>query len=113
MNNADIEKIKQKLVALKSQLEELAESSKHASQPVELDQARVGRLSRMDAMQAQQMSVATAQRRQEQLLKIEGTLHRIESGEYGYCFVCGNEIDIRRLEIDPSSTRCMECAENQ
>ena len=111
MNNADIEEIKQKLVALKSQLEELAESSKSASEPIELDQARIGRLSRMDAMQAQQMSVATAQRRQEQLLKIEGALHRIESGEYGYCFVCGNEIDIRRLEIDPSNTRCMKCAE--
>ena len=111
MNSADIEEIRQKLVASKSQLEELTESAKQSSEPVALDQARVGRISRMDAIQTQQISVATAKRRQQQLSKIEGALRRIESGEYGFCFVCGNEIDIRRLKIDPSNTRCVGCAE--
>jgi DnaK suppressor protein len=72
--------------------------------------ASVGRLSRMDAMQAQQMAQETERRRQQQLMKVEGALRRMESGEYGYCFVCGEEIDLRRLALDPTNTRCIKCA---
>jgi len=111
MNEAEIEQIRQKLLQLRSELEGLEQISRETGETVELDQARVGRLSRMDAMQRQQMALEAGRRRQEQLLKIEGALHRIESNEYGYCFVCGEEIDIRRLSVDPTSTRCMKCAE--
>ena len=111
MNEAELEQNRQKLIRLRSELRELEESFREASEPVKLDQARVGRLSRMDAMQAQQMALEAARRRQDQLLKIEGALRRIESGEYGYCFVCGEEIDIRRFSVDPTTTRCMKCVE--
>lgn len=111
MNAEKIEQIKQKLLDLRSELQELEETFKETNKPVELDQARVGRLSRMDAMQAQQMALEVTRRRQHQLLKINGALHRIEAGAYGYCFVCGEELDVRRLSIDPTNTRCMECIE--
>jgi DnaK suppressor protein len=62
-------------------------------------------------MQAQQMAQASERRRQQQLLKIEVALRRIETGEYGYCFVCGEEIDVRRLGVDPTNTRCIRCVE--
>jgi DnaK suppressor protein len=111
MNEGEIEQIRQKLIRLRSELKELEETFKETSKPVELDQTRVGRLSRMDAMQAQQMALEAVRRRQHQLLKVEGALRRIESGEYGYCFVCGEEINVRRLSVDPTNTRCMECVE--
>jgi DnaK suppressor protein len=111
MNEGEIEQIRQKLMRLRSELKELEETFKETSKPVELDQTRVGRLSRMDAMQAQQMALEAVRRRQHQLLKVEGALRRIESGEYGYCFVCGEEINVRRLSVDPTNTRCMECVE--
>ncbi|MCH9638708.1 MAG: TraR/DksA family transcriptional regulator [Betaproteobacteria bacterium] len=110
MNNADIEQIKQKLIELRVVLKAQVESAKEMGNPVELDQARVGRLSRMDAMQSQQMALEAVRRCQEQLQKITGALQRIESDEYGCCFVCGEEIPIRRLLIDPTSTRCVHCA---
>ena len=111
MNEAEIERFRQKLLGLRSELQEQEETSRETGKPVELDQARVGRLSRMDAMQAQQMALETARRRRNQLLKVEGALRRIESGEYGCCFVCGEEIDVRRLSVDPANTRCMKCAD--
>ncbi len=111
MTEEEMEQIRQQLLCLKSKLQELEETFKEINKPLELDQARVGRLSRMDAMQAQQMALEASRRRQSQLLKVEGALRRIESGEYGYCFVCGEEIGIRRLSVDPANTRCMECAE--
>jgi len=111
MNEEEIERIRQKLLGLRSELQELEEAFKETGEPVELDQARVGRLSRMDAMQAQQMALEVARRRRNQILKVVGALRRIESGEYGCCFVCGEEIDVRRLSVDPANTRCMKCAE--
>ena len=112
MNKEDIKKIKENLLCLRAELQEIEETLQETSEPVELDQTRVGRLSRMDAMQSQQMALETVRRRKECLVKIEGALHRIESGDYGFCFVCGEAIDIRRLQADPTSTRCMECVES-
>jgi len=107
----EIDKARQKLLHLRSELRELEQTSRDTSATVELDQSRVGRLSRMDALQGQQMALEAGRRRKDQLLKIEGALRRIDSGEYGYCFVCGEEIDVRRLSVDPTSTRCMKCVE--
>ena len=111
MNDKDVEKIRQQLFCLRSELEEIGSLSREAGDTVELDQTRVARLTRMDAMQTQQMALESDRRRQHQLLKIDGALLCIESGEYGCCFVCGEEIDAQRLFIDPASTRCMECVE--
>lgn len=111
MNEMEMATIKQALLRLRSELQELGETLRESGETVELDQARVGRLSRMDAMQAQQMALEAARRRQNQLVAIDGALRRIEAGEYGDCFVCGEEINIRRLSVDPTLTRCMKCLE--
>ena len=111
MNDEEIEAIKQKLLRLRSELQKQETIGKEMKGPVELDQAKVGRLSRMDAMQGQQLALEAARRRQQQLLKIEGALRRIDLEEYGYCFICDEEIDIRRLSFDPTNTRCVGCVE--
>jgi len=111
MNEADTGKFRTALLKLKSELLDLEESSQESAKPVELDQTSVGRLSRMDAMQSQQMAQESSRRRQQQLVNIEGSLRRIESGQYGFCFRCGEEIDLRRLSADPTVTRCIKCVE--
>ena len=111
MNDKEIEQFRQQLLALRLGLQGMEEAYKETGATVELDQTRVGRISRMDAMQSQQMALESSRRRQHQLLKIEGALSRIKSGEYGYCFVCGEEIVAQRLVADPTSTRCMVCVE--
>ena len=78
---------------------------------VELDQSRIGRLSRMDALQIQAMSVETERRRKIELHRIEAALERIEQGEYGYCLACGGEIAPKRLLSDPATPLCIDCAE--
>ena len=111
MNKAEIEKIRKQLLCLRSELHELEEELVKAGETVVLDQTRVGRLSRMDALQVQQMALESARRRQHQIVKIDGALQRIASGDYGSCFVCGEEIIASRLSVDPTSTRCMQCVE--
>lgn len=109
MNDTDIQRLKAELLALQQDLEILQAASHDATLPVELDQTRVGRLSRMDAMQGQQMAKETSRRREQQLLAIGGALRRIEAGDFGYCSVCDEEIDIRRLDVNPTTTRCINC----
>jgi DnaK suppressor protein len=102
---------RQQLLDLRDELLTLAEESRDDSRPVELDQQSVGRLSRMDAMQMQSMAQATVRRRQDMLARIDGALRRLDSGEFGLCFVCGEEIADTRLAVDPTTTRCIKCAD--
>lgn len=102
---------KQKLLATQAQLQEVAEASAGDAAIVELDQSKVGRLSRMDAMQTQQMAKETARRRELELQKIAGALRRIDNDEFGECFVCNEMIEEGRLRADPTCTRCIKCAE--
>ncbi len=77
---------------------------------VELDQSKVGRLSRMDAMQAQAMAQAAVGRRSQQLRRIEAALQRLEDDEFGICIACDESINPLRLELDPTVLMCINCA---
>jgi len=101
---------KRQLLAMKEEILALSGSALESRKPVELDQQSVGRLSRMDALQGQAMQVETERRRQADLVRIEAALQRIEEGEFGYCVSCGEEIQVRRLEYDPSVATCVDCA---
>ena len=105
----DVKMFRNLLLSLRNTLQEAQETGDAAEEPVELDQTRVGRLSRMDALQAQQMAQETTRRRQVQLQRIDSALHRMDAGDYGYCFLCGDEISSARLDFDPASTRCIGC----
>jgi DnaK suppressor protein len=43
--------------------------------------------------------------------KIDESIARIDSGEYGYCDSCGVEIGLKRLEARPTATLCIDCKE--
>ena len=111
MKTMQINSFRQQLLDLRSELSDLSSTSADAAKPVELDQAAIGRLTRMDAMRAQSMAIETKARREHQLLRIEGALQRITTGDYGLCLTCGEEINTCRLEVDPSYTQCIKCAD--
>ena len=105
-----IAKFKKQLISQQVELRELEQTGDDASKTVELDQTRVGRLSRMDALQGQAMSLEMKRRRQLELKNIAAALRRIENNEYGYCVKCDEEIATKRLEFDPAAALCIECA---
>jgi len=111
MNREELGHFRERLTAMQSEIHAISESAAQDLKPVMLDQTSVGRVSRVDAMQLQQMSQEAARRRQQLLVKIEGALRRIESGRFGLCFLCGMEIGLRRLSADPTITRCRDCVE--
>jgi DnaK suppressor protein len=98
------------LLDRKQELIRIVAESSEASNPVELDQTRVGRLSRIDALQNQEMAKETGRRRHAELQRIEAALQRIENGDFGECVTCGEDIAIKRLELDPTVVVCIGCA---
>lgn len=102
--------LEQALRDMQARLEDEDASAADSRKAVTLDQQSVGRLSRMDAMQQQAMARAQSAHRTAQRKRIRAALQRIAEGEYGYCDSCGEEIAPARLEQDPATPRCIDCA---
>ena len=63
------------------------------------------------ASQESDMALELRNRDRERRLirKIDNTLSKIKSDEYGYCDNCGIEIGLRRLEARPTASLCIDC----
>ena len=51
----------------------------------------------------------TRDRERKLLNKIAGSLEQIKQDDYGYCYACGIEIGVKRLEARPTATHCIDC----
>lgn len=80
-----------------------------AGAPVELDQTRQGRLSRMDAMQQQAMAQASSSQARVRLMAIEAALTRLDDGSFGDCAECDEPISVGRLRARPEARLCIGC----
>jgi len=106
----NIKDLRTKLLAERDELVHDTQATLKDRQAVALDQASVGRLSRMDALQIQAMHVETERRREVELNRIEAALKRMDDGDYGYCVACDDEIQAKRLEMNPAIPTCVSCA---
>lgn len=98
-----------RLLALEKEIQTTLEGSKETSGVVELDTA-IGRLSRMDAMQNQQMALELRRRQEQQLQRIANALKRMDQNRYGLCGRCKQPIAEERLEVSPDVVMCVKCA---
>ena len=110
LKKSDLTKFKTNLLDLKREILEIETASSGSKKPVALDQSSVGRVTRIDAIQQQQMAVESSRRRTETMLKIEAALRRIQSDEFGICVKCGVDIATARLHIDPTFVKCVNCS---
>ncbi len=100
---------RKRLEVLELKIEENMSTNKDDSYVVKLDSS-IGRLSRMDALQNQQMALELKRRQENQLLRIKNAIKRMDKGQYGLCGKCKNPIDEERLEIFPDTFTCINCA---
>ncbi len=97
------------LLALRETLQRtLGTMGDHAG-TVELDQAAVGRISRVDALQQQQMAGAQKRRNELRLKQVHVALQTYADDDYGFCKVCGEPIGYKRLKARPESPACVTC----
>ncbi|MEN3977042.1 TraR/DksA C4-type zinc finger protein [Emcibacter sp. SYSU 3D8] len=109
MEHRSLEETRDTLAQRLAELRDSISATADSRAPVELDQASVGRLSRMDALQGQAMAMASARRRDDEIRRIEAALSRIDTDEYGYCLRCGDEIAAERLAADLAAALCIGC----
>ncbi len=95
------------LETLKSELMQDIERTVHTMQ----DEATVFADPNDRASQETDIAIELRNRDRERKLikKIDETIARIDSGDYGYCNSCGVEIGTKRLEARPTATLCIDC----
>ena len=63
--------------------------------------------------QERELNLLLQDREKQHLEAIEEALQRIETGEYGFCDECGDQIDQKRLMVMPLAQLCITCQQNE
>jgi len=80
--------------------------------PIAPDRA-IGRLTRMEAINAQKMSQANLRRARQRKSALERALRQLDDDEFGICARCERPIPIKRLMLVPESRICVRCADRR
>lgn len=110
--NFSLSKIKNLLLNQQKKVEEeikdLEEDDPLAKDSIVAESSEPG----MDSWLADTHSRAVAVKKnlQDMLHKIKLSIARINSGKYGKCESCGNQIEAARLEAMPTATLCISCS---
>ncbi len=108
LTEKQIAELQTRLTALREELTALLESTREGTRPVALDEP-IGRLTRMDAIQQQSMSVANRHQTDLRLRQVTQALGMVQRGEYGLCLRCEDPIGYARLSARPESPYCLDC----
>ena len=112
LSTEQLEELHHDLLEAHERLAENLKLTKEGSKPVQLSNP-IGRLSRMDAIQQQQMTKANRATYARRLRQIEASLDSFEKGEYGYCRSCEEPIGYRRLKARPETPFCLSCQDQR
>jgi DnaK suppressor protein len=110
MDSDTLERFKKQLEEMEAELSTAVEGKADSTAPVQVDSS-IGRLSRMDAIQSQQMALGLKARQQQALVRVRNALKAVANGTYGQCRRCKGPIAIERLEAQPDAVVCVACAE--
>jgi len=105
-----VHKIRQRLIANRTELLKLIRSS----QSVERDAGDLTFSNEIDlasSLEGREMTFQLTSRDRKELKLIEDTLFRITNGTYGECESCEKKISLKRLQIMPLTSLCIECQE--
>lgn len=93
------EEVRASLISAREQL------ASFANEPDELDKASVE--------EERRMALRFLDRQTKLLPKIDQSIKRIDTGDFGYCKVTGEQIGIKRLLLRPTATLCAEEKQRQ
>ena len=109
MNSADRNALKEAIRRELGLLEGSLESLEEAARPVSPDNA-IGRLSRQDALQSQQLHRNSLAKTKKRISQLRHALERVEGDPgYGICRECEEPIPMKRLLLLPESQTCVRC----
>ncbi|AMV71153.1 hypothetical protein JCM30471_29910 [Desulfuromonas carbonis] len=108
MTEEELEGARRRLLQLRKELLQEVRDAHAASR--ELGQDGVPDLGDMSAnTYSRDVLLNLSETQQQTVRDIDAALERIESGDYGICLRCEEEIAPRRLDVRPFSRYCIEC----
>lgn len=108
LTDDQIAELRAELEALQAELEAMLATAGDRTDTVDLDQP-IGRLSRMDAMQQQEMAKEQQRRHRLRLAQVKQALTLFREDDYGACRQCEEPIGYKRLKARPEAPFCVEC----
>jgi DnaK suppressor protein len=105
LTGAQRHQLQQQLENLRVELEAMLIATREGVRPVDLGQP-IGRLSRLDAMQQQQMAQASRSSLEIRLQQVQAALR---NEDYGICRECEDPIGFPRLKARPETPFCRPC----
>ena len=110
MTKEDKEKLEKIIIAEKNNLLTNIQSLEEGSKPVAPDDA-IGRLTRMDAINAKGMNEANLNSARVKLAKLKRALAKLDDPDFGICAICDEPIPVGRIMLMPETTVCVQCAD--
>ena len=107
MNKKQQEHFREVLNAWKSELEE--EISRTVQQMRDVPENPPDPNDRASQETDMSLELRSRDRERKLIKKIDESIERIDTGDYGYCEVCGVEIGVERLEARPTAELCIDC----
>lgn len=112
MTDKEKEDIKRKIMESIKELRVEVERQESDYKPVAPDNA-YGRLSRMEAIGSKAISDARLHDKIVTLQRLEYALSNCDSGRFGICTKCNNEILFARVMAVPYAALCINCAQKR
>ena len=109
MTNNEQEMLREKINAEINHLEKSLDGLTESSKPVEPDNA-IGRLSRMEAINAKSISENSLVNLKNRIAKLKIALTKLRASDFGICSLCEEPIPMGRLVLVPESSVCVNCA---
>lgn len=109
MDHSAREELRQTIASESAKLRREIEILEAETKPVSPDRA-IGRLTRMEAINAQKMSQANLRRAKQRLTALQVANGRLDDDDFGVCIRCERDIPIKRLMLVPESRICVRCA---
>ena len=100
--------IKEKIISDIASIEKEIISLEEKSQPITPD-CSLGRLTRQEMMQEQQLYLHNLQENKKRLNRLRFALSKVDNEDYGECKECEENIDFNRLFLIPESVYCVAC----
>jgi len=112
MESGDLEKIELKIISEIEKTQKDIDALSELIKPIPPDNA-IGRLSRMEAINAKSINEATFGNARVKMGKLKWALSHIHEPEFGLCNECGETIPIGRILLMPETAFCVMCAEEK
>jgi DnaK suppressor protein len=108
MNEEDLEIVKQNLIKQRQELLDQVQAKYAASR--EIGESNVPDLADVSSnAYNREMLLNLSEAHHRQMQDIDAALARFDTGDYGICASCGEDISPRRMEVRPFSRYCIEC----